>query len=76
MKTESPSAIERAREYGLDISLLESNLVQTPTQRLQTLIGMAQLADEALKVQKNMRGKWLVSDTISRYTANTRKRES
>lgn len=31
------SAIERAREYGIDITLIESNLRLTPTERLQEL---------------------------------------
>jgi hypothetical protein len=31
------SAIERAREFGIDISLLEENLKRTPTERLLSL---------------------------------------
>ena len=34
---ENKSAIERAREYGIDISLLESSLKLTVEQRLQRL---------------------------------------
>ncbi len=37
MNEENKSAIERAREYGIDISLLESSLNLTVEQRLRRL---------------------------------------
>jgi hypothetical protein len=40
METEKPqseSAIERAKEYGIDLTLTEFNLSLTPTERLQQL---------------------------------------
>ena len=35
MSEESPSAIERAIAYGIDISLLEARLRLTPTERVR-----------------------------------------
>ncbi len=40
-KTRSPDPIEAAIEWGLDISLLQSNLRRTPSERLRQLDAMA-----------------------------------
>lgn len=40
------TAIERARDYGIDISLLDSCLRLTPEERLIGLEGMLALAEE------------------------------
>ncbi|MBI5214686.1 MAG: hypothetical protein HY960_02930 [Ignavibacteriae bacterium] len=52
METEKPqsgSAIERAKEYGIDLTLNQSILKQTPTERVLALQNMMRLVDEARK---------------------------
>ena len=41
------SAVERAREFGIDMSLIEENLKQTPSERLESMISMLEFTDEA-----------------------------
>ena len=41
------TAVERAREFGIDISLIEENLKRTPTERLEAMISMLEFTDEA-----------------------------
>ena len=41
------SAVERAREFGIDISLIEENLKRTPSERLESMISMLEFTDEA-----------------------------
>jgi hypothetical protein len=54
---EKVSAIERARDYGIDISLLESYLTLTPTERLignQNMLALAEALTQA-REQKRAR---------------------
>ncbi len=41
------TAVERAREYGIDISLLEMNLKRTPTERIEAMISVLEFVEEA-----------------------------
>lgn len=43
-ETKEMTAVERAKDYGIDISLLESWLALTPTERLIRNEGMLSLA--------------------------------
>ncbi len=55
METDKPqpgSAIERAKEYGIDLTLNQSILKQTPTERVLALLSMMQLVEEARKANK------------------------
>lgn len=63
------SAIERAREYGIDITLLEANLQRTMSERLDGLTAMAELFDEGANFRKKIYGNVTISDQISRYSA-------
>lgn len=48
MATENTkSAVERAREFGIDISLTEENLRRTPTERIEALLSVLQFIHEA-----------------------------
>ncbi len=51
----SGSAIERARAYGIDISLLEANLERTPLERMQAHDAALNLVSE-LRAAKNQYG--------------------
>ncbi len=64
---ENKSAIERAREYGIDISLLEESLQRTMSERFDTLVAMADLYEEGVKFRAHIYGGQIVSDTISGY---------
>ena len=44
--TGEPDAIQRAIEYGVDITLLQENLKRTPTERLENFQHWLALADE------------------------------
>jgi hypothetical protein len=46
MEQKEKFAIERAREYGIDISLLESNLKKTVTGRLENLQAMVERVEK------------------------------
>ena len=65
------SAIERAKEYGIGITLLEANLQRTMSERLDGLTAMAELFDEGANFRKKLYGNLIVSDQISRYSAKT-----
>lgn len=43
-------AVEAARQYGIDISLLVANLKRTPTERIQRLQEWQELYEELRKV--------------------------
>ena len=62
------TAVERAREYGIDISLLESWLALTPTERLIRNEGMLALAREFARARAQQ-------DVAHRGTAETAPRE-
>jgi len=49
------SAIQRAKEWGIDLSLLEENLRLTPTQRLEKMISYQRFIEkvQAEKQRKN-----------------------
>ena len=51
------TAVDRAREYGIDISLIEENLKRTPTERLEAMISMLEFTDEARASLAKQRGK-------------------
>jgi hypothetical protein len=42
-KPKSGSAIERAKEYGIDLTITQANLRKTPLERLEQLQAMANL---------------------------------
>jgi hypothetical protein len=44
-KSDEPDAIQRAIEYGVDITLLEENLKRTPTERLENFRWLAFAAE-------------------------------
>ena len=56
MSEQEESAIERAKEHGIDVSLLESNLRRTPTERLDTLIAMMELYEEGERIRAEKYG--------------------
>jgi hypothetical protein len=45
-------AIERAKEYGIDITLLYENLSRTPTERIENFLGWLEFADELRRAKK------------------------
>ena len=52
------TAIERARDYGIDISLLESHLALTPTERLignQNMLALAEAFAQAREEERARR---------------------
>lgn len=49
--TKEMTAVERARDYGTDISLLESALALTPTERLIQFEGMLELVEEITRAR-------------------------
>jgi len=53
--TTKKSAIERAKEWGIDLSLLEENLRLTPTERLEKMISFQRFVERirAEKQRKN-----------------------
>ncbi|MBI3195717.1 MAG: hypothetical protein HYZ34_14810 [Ignavibacteriae bacterium] len=54
METEKPqsgSAIERAKEYGIDLTLNQSNLKMTPYERLQQLQSFARFVEKVRESQ-------------------------
>ena len=51
------TAVERAREFGIDISLLEENLKRTPTERLEAMVSMLEFVEEARASLARQQGK-------------------
>ncbi len=45
-------AIERAKEYGIDITLLYENLSRTPTERIENFLGWLEFANELKRAKK------------------------
>ncbi|MBI4548881.1 MAG: hypothetical protein HY707_12935 [Ignavibacteriae bacterium] len=45
------SAVERAKEFGIDISLVEENLKRTPTERVEAMLSMLELVEEARRAK-------------------------
>lgn len=68
MSEEKMSAIERAKQYGIDVTLLESNLRKTFTERLEGLVAMMELYEEGQRMHRKQYGESIVGDKISGYT--------
>jgi hypothetical protein len=68
---ENKSAVQRAIEYGIDISLLENNLRLSTTERLEKLQGMMELVEEMKKAYVRRYRNLIVSDTNSEYSPTT-----
>ncbi len=49
-------AIERATEYGIDITLLYENLSLSPTQRIEKFLNALEFAEELRKAGRRKRG--------------------
>jgi len=45
-------AIERAKEYGIDITLLYENLSRTPTERIENFLRWLEFVDELKRAKK------------------------
>lgn len=54
---EDIDAVEAAREYGIDISLLIANLERTPTQRIQRLQEWQELYEELNKANPSLKSR-------------------
>ncbi len=54
---EDIDAVEAAREYGIDISLLIANLKRTPTQRIQRLQEWQELYEELNKANPSLKSR-------------------
>ena len=67
MSEREKSAIDRAKEYGIDITLLESNLRRTPTERLEGLISMMDVYEEGQRIQAEKYGDLIVRDKIQGF---------
>ena len=72
MSEQVKSAIERAKEYGIDVTLLEGSLRMTLSERMQRFLDFAEFVDELQQVHKRMYGDLIVSDKASRYPENPR----
>jgi hypothetical protein len=53
-RTTKKTAIERAKEWGIDLSLLEENLRLTPTERLEKMISYQRFVE---RIQAEMQKK-------------------
>ncbi|MGH2569364.1 MAG: hypothetical protein ACRDGA_13585 [Bacteroidota bacterium] len=73
MSEQIKSAVERAKEYGIDVTLLESNLRKTPTELLEGLIAMMELYVEGQRLRRKQFGAPIVSDKISGYSTDPSK---
>ena len=67
MSEREKSAIDRAKEYGIDITLLESNLRRTQTERLEGLISMMDVYEEGQRIQAEKYGDLIVRDKIQGF---------
>ncbi|MEW6006856.1 MAG: hypothetical protein AB1595_01705 [bacterium] len=52
MNTKHKDAIERAKEYGLDLTLLYENLKRTPTERIENFVRWLELVDELKRAKQ------------------------
>ena len=73
MTVKELSAIERAKEYGIDITLLESSLRMTIDQRLQRLQEWAMFTEEVNKARKQLYPDSTEDDSIRRVAEGSRK---
>ncbi len=73
MSEREKSAIERAKEYGIDITLLESSLRLTIDQRLQRLQDWVVFAEELKKARKTLYPELAEHDSIRRVAEGPRK---
>jgi len=67
---ENKSAVQRAIEYGIDISLIVENMRGTPTQRLEKLQNMMEFIEEMKKNRERLYGNLIVSDQHTQYSPN------
>lgn len=49
---QTKSAVERAKEFGIDITLVEENLKRTPTERVEALLSMLEFVEEARRARE------------------------
>ena len=73
MEKQTTSAIERAREYGIDISLLESSLKLTVEQRLRRLQDWVEFAEKLTYARRKLYPQLESDDTVRRVAENTSK---
>ncbi len=73
MKDATLSAIERAREYGIDISLLESSLDLSYEQRLMRLQQWSVFYDELKKAHRILYPQLEENDQLRKVAENTDK---
>ncbi len=73
MSEQTKSAIERAKEYGIDVTLLESNLRKTMTQRLEGLMAMMELYEEAQRMFRKRYGELIIRDKSTGYSRSSQK---
>lgn len=58
MKYKTKDAIERAKEEGVDVTLLYKNLSRTPTERIENLLRWLEFVEEIKKArQKKDKGR-------------------
>lgn len=72
MSEEKMSAIERAKQYGIDVTLLESSLKLTIDQRLQRLQDWVLFEEELKKATKILYPELAENDSIRRVAEDTR----
>ncbi len=75
MSEREKSAIERAKEYGIDITLLESSLKLTVDQRLLRLQDAVDFFHECEKARESIYGKE-IADEIKKLQEKWRKERS
>ena len=75
MSEQEKSAIERAREYGIDIALLESSLRLTIDQRLQRLQDWVVFEEELKKARKTLYPTLTEHDSIQRVADRNKDEE-
>jgi hypothetical protein len=75
MNEHEKSAVERAQEYGIDITLLESSLKLTVDQRLQRLQDAVDFFHECEKAREAIYGKE-IGDEIKKLQEKWRKERS
>ncbi|MBI5473165.1 MAG: hypothetical protein HY961_12550 [Ignavibacteriae bacterium] len=73
MEENEKSAIDRAREYGIDISLLESSLKLTVEERLQRLQEWNEFYEEIKVARRKLYPQLFSDDTVQRVAENPEK---
>ncbi len=62
MSEQTKSAIERAKEYGIDVTLLESSLKLTVDQRVQRLQEWVLFQEEIRRAREKLYGKEIADE--------------